>query len=394
MQALVAQHPELLPVREFAAWEFDQPVCAARELRAGTGFLDLLLLSFHGCPILVEMKKFDNSEQYRDVVGQLLEYASDISKWDTRRLDEAIKAAAGHEKRLVAGVKSLDDCVKRLAERFAGEHGQSADDFAPSFYRKLERNLADGRFLLLIVGDGIRDSLVPISEMLNRPPHRVLGFSLGLVELGLYPTEPGKPWPAVVVPSVVEQVRASERVTIRVQFEGKRPEVSVVDAELEKPRRRGALENIDAFVRSVEDARGAQVADIARSFLRAVEEAGLQIELGETDAAIRHFDTEGRRHNLIALLPAGELWFRDSFLLWPLQRAFAAEEAQRVFRAASDALIADLRNGGITIRQLGKGFKVDAAVLDASKLTKAVEGIKKMAAEIDRAVESRAGGVP
>ena len=391
LQTFLAQHPEVLPVREFGPWEFDQPICVARELRTGESLisLDLLFLSYHACPILVEVKRFDNREQYRDVVGQLLEYAADLSKWDIKRLDEGIRAAAAHEKRRAPGVNSIEDCVRRLADLYAGEHGQVPDDFIPRFYQKLQRNLDDGRFLLLIVGDGIRDSLIPISEMLNRPAQRVLGFSFGLVELGIYPTDPSSPWPAVVVPSVVEQVRASERVTIRVRYEGQKPEVSVAEAELERPRRRGRLESIDAFIRTLEDDRGADVADTGRMLLTAIEEAGFHIDLGEANANIRYFDSEGHRYFLFDLLPAGELWFRDLFLNKSLKRTFGTEKASEVFSAATKAFLDTVSKGNVPVQNLAKSFKVDLASLDEPRQGVVVEGLTNLVAEINRAVENQ-----
>jgi hypothetical protein len=46
------------------------------------------------------------------------------------------------------------------------------------------RTMRSGRFLLLIAGDGIREDVGALAELINR--NAALGFSLGLVEVGLY----------------------------------------------------------------------------------------------------------------------------------------------------------------------------------------------------------------
>lgn len=44
--------------------------------------------------------------------------------------------------------------------------------------------MRSGRFLLLIAGDGIREDVGALAELINR--NAALGFSFGLVEVGLY----------------------------------------------------------------------------------------------------------------------------------------------------------------------------------------------------------------
>jgi hypothetical protein len=57
------------------------------------------------------------------------------------------------------------------------------------FNDALSANLRRGRFLLLIIGDGIREGVKAIAEYLQL--HAGLHFSLGLVELPIYVTPNG-----------------------------------------------------------------------------------------------------------------------------------------------------------------------------------------------------------
>jgi len=49
---------------------------------------------------------------------------------------------------------------------------------------KISRNLSPGRFLLLIIGDGIRESVEELVSYLSQSPQ--LHFTLALVELQVY----------------------------------------------------------------------------------------------------------------------------------------------------------------------------------------------------------------
>lgn len=60
------------------------------------------------------------------------------------------------------------------------------------FHDALTANLRRGRFLLLIVGDGIREGVEAIAEYLQ--VHAGLHFSLGLVEMPIYLMPNGDAW--------------------------------------------------------------------------------------------------------------------------------------------------------------------------------------------------------
>ena len=61
-----------------------------------------------------------------------------------------------------------------------------------AFVDSVNRNLENGRFLLLVVGDGIRESVEAMTEFLTGTPR--LHFTLALVELEIYemPTRSSK----------------------------------------------------------------------------------------------------------------------------------------------------------------------------------------------------------
>lgn len=121
-----------------------------------------------GLPVLVECKLWRNPEGRREVVGQILDYAKELARWSSSDLQrEVARRVPGHGNPLL---------------RLLYEAGHSVDEIA--FNDALTYNLRKGRFLLLIVGDGIREGVETIAEYLQR--HLGLHFSLGLVEMPVF----------------------------------------------------------------------------------------------------------------------------------------------------------------------------------------------------------------
>jgi hypothetical protein len=121
-----------------------------------------------GMLTLVECKLWRNPEARREVVGQILEYAAHLSGWTYDRLRDAIRAA-----RRVNG--------DPICEQVAAQTG-TLD--AHSFIDDVQRCLEEGRFLLVIVGDGIGQNVLNIAELLRRQIG--LSFTFGLVEIAIF----------------------------------------------------------------------------------------------------------------------------------------------------------------------------------------------------------------
>ena len=74
------QYPDILPIREIAP-SFGPLIPLCRELRTSVGPVDAVFINRHGLLTLVECKLWRNPEARRKVVGQVLDYASAISRW-------------------------------------------------------------------------------------------------------------------------------------------------------------------------------------------------------------------------------------------------------------------------------------------------------------------------
>lgn len=71
-----------------------------------------------------------------------------------------------------------------------------------TFYETLGANLARGRFLLIVAGDGIRDNVEAMADFFNDVPH--LLFTLALVELVVFRLDSDS---LIIVPHVLARTR-------------------------------------------------------------------------------------------------------------------------------------------------------------------------------------------
>ena len=127
------------------------PLC--RELPTAAGPIDLAYMSEEGRLSIVECKLWRNPEARRGAVSQILDYAKEISRWSYDELNDAVCRAA----RRSGNTNALFDIVR--AQHDTLDEATFVDDVA--------RSLTSGRFLLIVVGDGIREGVERIADYLN-----------------------------------------------------------------------------------------------------------------------------------------------------------------------------------------------------------------------------------
>jgi hypothetical protein len=195
LQALLADHPNLLAGTQMNAASPRRWLLVAREMRVvgedGTdrGSLDHLFLDQDGVPTLVEVKRSENTQIRREVVGQMLDYAANAS-WsidEMRRKFEATCANQGCEP------------DQKLGEFLGGSTG--VDDF----WQTVKTNVQAGRVRLIFVADEIPNGLRRIIEFLNgqMDPAEVLGIEV---------KQHVGPGMKALVPLLVGQTNTSQRV--------------------------------------------------------------------------------------------------------------------------------------------------------------------------------------
>jgi len=172
IQNLVFTHPASLPINEIdTIYSNAIPVCC--ELNTPAGPLDILYVTPEGRLVIAEAKLWRNPEARRKVVAQILDYAKELSKWDYEDLQREVS-------------KATEKKGNVLFDLVSENHPNIIES---EFVDEVTRSLKNGRFLLLIIGDGIREGVGAIAEFIQSAGN--LEFSFGLVEVGLYKTHDG-----------------------------------------------------------------------------------------------------------------------------------------------------------------------------------------------------------
>lgn len=195
IQNLIHNNPSILPVEELESAFFPlYPVC--RELKTPAGFLDNLFVSENGSLTLVECKLWRNPEARREVVGQALDYAKEFANWSYEDLSTAISET----------IKVKGNFLFKTVAK------ENPDLDEADFVDAVSRNLYRGRFLILIVGDGIREGVENISNFMQK--HAGLDFTFGLVELGFFKVPEIEQY--IIQPRILARTYTIERSVIRI----------------------------------------------------------------------------------------------------------------------------------------------------------------------------------
>lgn len=154
LQELLAKHPRLLGnARSWLLVTREKGVADAPD-GADRWSLDHLFVDQDAVPTLVEVKRGSNTQIRREVVGQMLDYAANGSRfWTQDEIREAFERE--HE-----GSGEPADAV---LQDFLGEEYSTADEF----WTRVATNLAARRMRLVFVADAIPPELIRIVEFLN-----------------------------------------------------------------------------------------------------------------------------------------------------------------------------------------------------------------------------------
>lgn len=194
LQDLIHRFPSCLPIREIDPL-FADPVPLCTELNTSAGPIDNLMVTASGLPVIVECKLWRNPEGRREVVGQIIDYAKELARW----------SASDLQREVARRTQIADNPIVALLRAA----GRTIDEV--EFNDALTLNLRKGRFLLLIVGDGIREGVESIAEYLQS--HANLHFSLGLVELPIFVLDDGR---RIVTPRLLARTHIIERTVVAV----------------------------------------------------------------------------------------------------------------------------------------------------------------------------------
>ena len=212
IQELVFAHPELIPIDQIDQSYRDLiPVC--KEMKCGAGYMDVLMVTPEGKLCIIETKLWNNPEARRKVVGQILDYAGELARWKYEDLQRQVSRATE---------RPGNEPFRIVKEKFPSVNEK---DFIDGVYQ----SLATGEFLLLIIGDGIREGTHAISEYIGNSGN--LHFTLGLVEFQLFRNKRND---ILVLPRVLAKTAIINRSIFNISLDGQLVQV--------EPESRGQLE--------------------------------------------------------------------------------------------------------------------------------------------------------
>jgi hypothetical protein len=292
VQELVARYPSALPVQQIEP-AFKGAVSVCMELPVRSGLIDNLYATPDGDLIVGETKLFRNPEARREVISQILDYAKDLSALSYSELEKAIFRAEAPDGSRLHPKGNLYQTVCQSAAEIITEE---------LFIDAVSRNLARGRFLLLVIGDGIQEGAEQLAQFLQK--NAGMHFTLALIEMAIFalPSEMGDGF--LIQPRILAKTKNIEIVRIETG-----PTTNVTGPPL------GPAEISKATTISEEKfyeqlaGTSSELVPQLKAFVARLEAAGLEIGFGTRSIIIRspRFDGE-KGWNVISITTSGEVW--------------------------------------------------------------------------------------
>lgn len=202
---LAFDYPSCLPINEIDSGYRD-PISVCKELSTPAGPVDALMVTPNGRLVIIEAKLWKNPEARRKVIGQILDYAKELKRWGYEDLQREVARATGRK----------GNVLYEIARSGGSELDES------SFVDTISRSLRRGQFLLLVIGDGIKEGVASIASFLQQTG--TSEYTLGMVEMALYSRENGSIF-------VQPRVLAKTEIIARSIFEIRDERISVDNEE-------------------------------------------------------------------------------------------------------------------------------------------------------------------
>jgi hypothetical protein len=169
-------------------------ILVLREFSTSRGSIDLLIITENSDILLIETKLYRNPESHRTVVAQAIDYVKSFTETEIETL----------KSKFLQSKYSDNQLTETLFKR---------DDFCIS----LKKNIKNGNFKVLIIGDKIHNNLLGMVESIHSAPH--LAFTIYLIELSPIRYDENN---ILLEPRTIEYTTEIERSVIRLEIDFKK----------------------------------------------------------------------------------------------------------------------------------------------------------------------------
>ena len=280
LQKIIHKNPQILPIDDIESG-FAPLISLGREISTSVGYIDNLYISPNGYLTIVETKLWKNPEAKREVVGQIIDYAKELTNWNFTKLNDGVKNSSQLYNNNSKGIIELINDFEKIEEN---EEYKIIDN--------IERNLKRGRFLLLIVGDGIRESVEEMVDFLSNTPQ--IQFTLGLVELQFY-KNPNLEGELIAIPNLITRTREITRAIVKIENSTTGSVTIETDFIEEKVKPITVRTTIteDDFFEQLQQNTDYESAEFAKHILATVKERGYFVEWRQGAFVAKIFDQNG-----------------------------------------------------------------------------------------------------
>lgn len=281
IQELCFQNPHLLPVEELEP-TFGGIIPICRELTIDSGSIDLVYINEYGFITIGECKLWRNPEARRKVIGQVLDYAKDLAKLNYSKFESEC-------------LKSRKKANKSLFEIIQEYYPDIEEQ---SFIDHVQTNLKKGRFLLTIIGDGIRENMEELANYIHQNGN--LNFTLCLIELPIYKNPLGGE--LIITPRILAKTKEIERIIYRLA------EREIETSDQEKTISKTISEKV--FFERLEKSIGKIKSDELQEFINSLRsELNIISKLGRGKRLSLNLKASNDIYNFASIQESGEVWF-------------------------------------------------------------------------------------
>ncbi|GKQ55409.1 hypothetical protein [Bradyrhizobium sp. Ce-3] len=283
LQRLVHERPDVIPMEEIEP-AFRPLIAVCTELVTQAGSIDNVWITPQGGLIIGECKLIRNPQSRREVVAQVFDYARAVTGWHYEDLERAVRKARKEPSFSLWGL--VKDHTDLDEQRFVDA---------------VTRRLRSGRFMLLVISDGIHEGVEALAGYLQL--HAGVHAGLALLDLSLWEGIDGG---ILVVPRIPLRTVLIERGIVVTEGTNTRidPPSTAGSAGSDTPRHVTASE--PEFYAQLEQYQPGQTEKL-RAFLASLKPLGIEPEFARS-LFLRWQGTNDITLSAGTIEPTGSIW--------------------------------------------------------------------------------------